>query len=155
MVAFQNFYSWTFSMNSTHFIEGYLLKAIETKRMLQITKQHLRFFRIIFKTGKMNIKEGKEATQMRSFFLKDLLSVTVLADTETLMQAPDELEAPLACPGILPKGTIEKQFPIGKKGNKWPFTFKIEFVDRNFTLSARTKREMNEWLCVLNLIIDM
>lgn len=61
-VAFQNFYTPTFSMSSTHFIEGYLLKAIETKRMLQMTKQHLRFFRIIFSTGKLNIKEEKEST---------------------------------------------------------------------------------------------
>ena len=94
---------------------------------------------------------------MRSFFLKDLLSVNVLSDTETLMQVSNsgEDEASLACPGIPAKSMIEKQFPTGKKSCKWPFTFKVEFVDRNFTLSARTKREMNEWLCVLNLIIDM
>ena len=93
---------------------------------------------------------------MRSFFLKDLLSVTVLADTETLMNISSfEDDVPLPCPEILAKSTIEKKFPLGKKGSKWPFKFKVEFVDRNFTLSARTKREMNEWLCVFNLILDM
>ena len=40
-------------------IEGYLSKEIEAKGMLRRTKRHLRYFRIIFSTGKMNIKEDK------------------------------------------------------------------------------------------------
>ena len=93
---------------------------------------------------------------MRSFFLNDLLSVNVLADTETLMQISNfEDDQPQPCPQILPKSQIEKQFPVGKNACKWPFMFRVEFVDRNFTLSARSKREMNEWVCVFNLIIEM
>ena len=33
----------------------------------------MRYFRIIFSTGKLNIKENKETTAMRSFLLKDLI----------------------------------------------------------------------------------
>ena len=56
-------------------IEGYLVKAIETKRMLKVTQQHLRYFRVIFSTGKMNVKEDRDDPQMRSFPLANLKSV--------------------------------------------------------------------------------
>ena len=37
----------------------------------------------------------------------------------------------------------------------WQFAFKVEFSDRNFTLSARTKPEMLEWVRVFQIIIAM
>ena len=68
----------TFSLQPDRYIEGYLVKAIETKRVLQMSNQHLRYFRIIFHTDKMSVKEEKEDSQMRSFQLANLQKVTVL-----------------------------------------------------------------------------
>ena len=62
-------------MRSFLCIEGYLLKDIDTTYALVFTKRHLRYFRIIFSTGKLNIKEDKENSKMRSFLLKDLIDV--------------------------------------------------------------------------------
>ena len=59
-------------------IEGYLCKEIDTTGLFRRTKRHLRYFRIIYTSGKLNIKEDKMKTEMRSFLLKDLLSIKVL-----------------------------------------------------------------------------
>lgn len=67
----------TFAM-SFRYIEGYLLKEIESKRMLRMTKRHLKYFRIVFSTGKLNIKDDKEQSAMRSLMLKDLLAIKIL-----------------------------------------------------------------------------
>ena len=37
----------------------------------------MRYFRILFSTGKLNIKENKEQKKMRSFFLKDMYKFLV------------------------------------------------------------------------------
>ena len=37
----------------------------------------MRYFRIIFNSGKLNIKEDKSKGKMRSFLLKDLISVEI------------------------------------------------------------------------------
>lgn len=55
-----NLFTPTFSLEGEQYIEGYLVKGIETKRLIQLSSQHLRFFRIIFSTGKMNVKENRE-----------------------------------------------------------------------------------------------
>ena len=39
--------------------------------------------------------------------------------------------------------------------HQWPFTFKVDFMERSFTLSARTNTEMDHWMRVFNLIISM
>ena len=69
--------SSTFGM-SFRYIEGYLLKEIDSSNMFRRTKRHLRYFRIIYTSGKLNVKEDKSKNEMRSFLLKDLLSVIVL-----------------------------------------------------------------------------
>lgn len=40
-------------------IEGYLAKEIDTKGMLRRQKRHLRYFRVIFSSGKLCIKEDR------------------------------------------------------------------------------------------------
>ena len=70
----ENYETTTFSMNS-RFIEGYLCKEIEAKGLLRRTKRHLRYFRIVFSTGKLNIKQCRTVNEMRSFQLKDILRV--------------------------------------------------------------------------------
>ena len=41
-------------------IEGYLWKEIDKKATIRFTKRHLRYFRIVFNSGKLNVKERKE-----------------------------------------------------------------------------------------------
>jgi len=47
-------------MNSYRYIEGYLLKEINGSNMLRYEARHLRYFRIVFATGKLNIKTCKD-----------------------------------------------------------------------------------------------
>lgn len=62
------------------------MKEIENLNVLSITKRHLRYFRIIFSTGKLNVKVDKSTKEMRSFELKDLLSVKALKVQESKMR---------------------------------------------------------------------
>ena len=59
-------------------IEGYLAKQIDTKGLLRRQKRHLRYYRIIFSSGKLCIKEDRADTQMRSFLLRDIIHVQSL-----------------------------------------------------------------------------
>ena len=43
-------------------IEGYLAKEIDTKGVLRRQKRHLRYFRVIFSSGKLCIKEDRQDT---------------------------------------------------------------------------------------------
>ena len=61
----------TFTRN-LFLIEGYLAKEIDAKGLLRRTKRHLRYFRLIFSSGKLCIKEDQADVQMRSFLLQDL-----------------------------------------------------------------------------------
>lgn len=73
----------TFSMNE-RYVEGFLLKEIEGMNIIRETRRHLRYFRIVFSTGKLNIKTCVDAKQMRSFELKDMLDVKI---TTTALQS--------------------------------------------------------------------
>ena len=59
-------------------IEGYLCKEIDTSGLFRRTKRHLKYFRIVHSSGKLNIKDQKEMNEMRSFLLSDLISVKSL-----------------------------------------------------------------------------
>ena len=59
-------------------LEGYLAKEIDTKGMLRRTRRHLRYFRLIFSSGKLCIKEDQADAHMRSFLLQDLRQVCSL-----------------------------------------------------------------------------
>ena len=63
---------------SFSYIEGYLQKEIDSSGILRRTKRHLRFFRIVYSTGKLNIKEEKSFPKMRSYLLHDLVSVEAI-----------------------------------------------------------------------------
>ena len=76
MTKIDNFESDTFAM-SFRYIEGYLCKEIDSKGLFRRTRRHLRYFRIIYTSGKLNIKEDKSKNEMRSFHLKDLLTAKV------------------------------------------------------------------------------
>ena len=58
-------------------------------------------------------------------------------------------------PSIWERSAIIKAFPLKSDPPNWPYTFILEFKDRNFTLSARTKVEFEEWIRTFNLIIVM
>ena len=52
---------------------------------------------------------------------------------------------------------IKKMYNVDEnaKESTWPYIFKMEFVQRSFTVSARTQREFNEWVRALSLIVKM
>ena len=77
IAKFEYYTSGTFAMTYSN-IEGYLLKEIENKTMLSMTKRHLRYFRIAYSTGKLSVKECKTQVKMRTFPMKDILSVKVI-----------------------------------------------------------------------------
>ena len=51
------------------FLEGYLLKTIEGRQFYHKDQYHIRFFRIIFHTGKLVIKQDRKEKNMRSISL--------------------------------------------------------------------------------------
>lgn len=81
-----HFENFTFAQDF-RYIEGYLAKEIENINMLRLTRRHLRYFRIIFSTGKLNVKTNKSQKEMRSFDLKDLLAVKPLKVRESKLPA--------------------------------------------------------------------
>ena len=91
---------------------------------------------------------------MRSFFLKDLISVTIVPDNIVYNFGKPDWRV-MQSPSIWERSAIIKAFPLKSSPPHWPFTFKLEFKDRDFTLSARNKPEMDEWVRTLNLIIMM
>lgn len=58
---------------------------------------------------------------------------------------------------LMEKYEIKKAFPVDQKEFfcSWPYSFKIEFYERSFTLSARTREEFQEWVRVFTLIDRM
>ena len=80
MQRIENYESGTFAM-SFRYIEGYLLKEIDSTGLFRRTKRHLRFFRIIYTQGKLNVKEDKSKNEMRSFLLKDLIAIQILKES--------------------------------------------------------------------------
>ena len=58
---------------------------------------------------------------------------------------------------LMEKQEIKKAFPVDQKEFfcSWPYSFKIEFYERSFTLSARTRADFDEWVRVFKLIDRM
>ena len=132
-------------------IEGYLAKDIDNKRLLQTKQRHVRYFRIIFGSGKLNIKETKEKTAMRSFLLKDLIRVSEQNYASKQNQESDSPSMPSAASSMMTIAELQKSnmgVDESAKVCNWRNTFKIEFPERSFTLSARTRFEHKEWLRV-------
>ena len=101
---------------------------------------------------------------MRSFFLKDLVFVEEIP-CEGRSSAPwaqedisENFNLERKHPDIWTKDVIERKFPIQNKEkfeDLWPYLFRLDFVDRRFTLCARSRREQAEWMRVFNLILAM
>ena len=131
-------------------IEGYMSKEVETKSFLQICQRHLRYFRILFSTGKLNIKENKEEKKMRSFFLKDMYKLQInempVEDNKTRetsdkkMMKWEELR------------NSEYMLNEVSKDTDWRYSFEIFFPERSFLLYTRTRFEYEEWLRVFKII---
>ena len=80
------------------------------------------------------------------------------------MLADPNIHANVGCksggdePNKLTTYEMAKQlFEVDESGERpnWPFTFSIDFVERRFDLAARTRREMQEWVRALNLIVTL
>lgn len=86
---------------------------------------------------------------MRSFFLKDLLAAEeLLCEGQSAAPWADEItqsrDFERKNPDMWAKDVIEKKFPVQNKEkfeDSWPYLFRLDFVDRRFTLCARTRRE--------------
>ena len=91
---------------------------------------------------------------MRSFHLKDLISVQTLNAPEGTVEVFDSMYESKT---ILTKEEIMTQFKVDEtsKESTWPYMFRIEFADRSFRLGARTSREFEEWIRIFNLIDKM
>ena len=134
-------------------IEGYMYKEIDSKNLFQRKKRHLRYLRIVFTTGKLNIKEDKRFSEMRSFPLRDLLQVKTIQQAQNDQDALDQANNG----SMLDKDQILKLYKSNETAQKsiWPFSFQIEFLQRSLTFSVRTKRELKDWVRVFTLIINM
>ena len=93
-------------------------------------------------------------TEMKSFLLKDLVSVKVIKMKQYYLDA--KIIDPVRS-AMYEKSEIAKMCKVNETCNEspWPFIFKIEFVQRSFTLSARRRREFDEWIRIFKLIIKM
>ena len=96
--------------------------------------------------------------------LSDLVSVAEIHQDERNFAAGSMVKSTTARdqekdePSILSKNDILKQYPMSEKDEQhvdWPFMFRVKFVERVFTLAARSMREMREWVRIFHLIIDM
>ena len=103
------------------------MKEIENKHALRLTRRHLRYFRIIFSTGKLNVKQNKALKEMRSFDLKDLLSVKPL-------KVRDSKEPNNVGEKMLEQDEVKKFFKLDETSSEsnWGFTFQLSFVQRDF-----------------------
>ena len=133
-------------------IEGWLWKEADTKKMLQLTRRHIRYVRIVFNSGKMNVKEDKADLQMRSFSLADMV---VFRDLTPCLNAikltENSVKKLLPCNQLKQKHKVE----VSSATCAWPYSFRVEFPSRGFTFSARTAQEGEEWARVFRLITKM
>jgi len=123
---------------------------------IRVTKRHLRYLRIIFSSGKLCVKEDEASSQMRSFLLRDLVSVTseFLAEHHDLKTCGEDIQS---YPQLLPKAEIRKRFPLNEKSefSDWRYTFCVEFRQRTLTFGARTHIEHDEWIRLFRLVCQM
>lgn len=114
----------------------------------------MRYFRILFSTGKMNIKENREQKKMRSFVLKDLYKVVLKEPV------PDDVQAKGSCSNkqMLTYAQLKKSAHLldeTSKASNWKHSFMIYFPERSFTLHARTVFEYSQWVRIFNLVLQM
>ena len=128
-------------------LEGWLCKEIQNQGVFQKYRRHLRYFRIVYNTGKLNIKEDKGRREMRSFQLRDLISIqvsglptTAVADTAEPERKGIMTKAEVLSSDFAPhEKWVKKDYTSSKD---WPYTFEIKFQERSFVLNARTRLEM-------------
>lgn len=112
----------------------------------------MRYFRILFSTGKLNIKENREQKKMRSFALKDLYKVLQDGDDD------DDVVDFMSDEGIAraTRDNSNKKMLTYQELKKspymldeiahessWKHGFVLFFTERSFLLKARTKFEYN------------
>lgn len=92
---------------------------------------------------------------MRSFLLKDLIGAQ-----EQYFETDDHKNVSKTQTASKMRTIAELQKSSERadeksKTSNWPYTFKIEFNERSFSLSARTKFELTEWMRIFSLVLDM
>ena len=106
--------------------------------------------------GKLNIKENRAFTQMRSFQLRELVSVTELPSIPQEQQVNDNDDEYGATEDLLTKDEIMDKL----QPSEWSHGFKLEFTNASgtgalHTLSfhARTQDERREWVRIFKNIL--
>ena len=91
---------------------------------------------------------------MRSFLLKDLVG----AEEHYFDSDEDKVPKTQTASQMRTIAEIQKSNERVNETaikNNWPYTFKIEFKERSFSLTARTKFELTEWMRIFTLVLDM
>ena len=156
---FEEYYSPTLQ-SSFSYIEGFLLKGIEKDRLVRLDKFHLRFFKVLFTSGTLVIKEDRKYKEQKTYDLSGLRNVVIIGNFDptndpiqsSLYSTNDHLKRLQ-----LPKKDIEKMYTISERNEipVWKHCFRLEFPNRNYKLYAANRNEMMRWMRVFRLILQM
>ena len=116
---------------------------------------HLRFFRVIFNSGKFVVKTDRRDKKMKSFPLSELEFVQCKDNPIAWHESQQEKSAPKAA--ILTKDDMEKLYNIDEnnKESMWKYSFTLSFAGRQFELACRTLKELDVWVRVFDLLAKM
>ena len=130
------------------------MKGIENKKMYH-NHFHLRFFRVVFNSGKFVVKTDRRDKKMKSFPLSDLESVECFDKSTEGLDTEEEKSAQRAT--IISKDEIIEKYGINEidKETMWKYCFNLNFTDRQFELACRTFKEFESWVRVFELIMRM
>lgn len=159
------------------FIEGYLLKKIDTKNFYNLSQFHLRYFRIVFQSNLLIVKNEKgDSKNSKEISLIELINAeysSIRDPPAARLQKSDSASSDvvifLECCGNRDiraphqqnyKETashIMQHYKINerKKECQWIHRIRLETRDRPFDLHCPSKKEAFVWLRVLKLIIRM
>ena len=98
---------------------------------------HVRFFRIVFDSGKFVIKADRRDKKMKSFPLSELESVQCQSPVEQNLR-PEEKSAKRAA--IIAKDDMIQRYNIDENNweTMWKFRFILNFTGRKFQIACRT-----------------
>ena len=97
--------------------------------------------------------------RMASFELKNLRDVQVIR-VPSLSSDSEVDQTNMGIVGeqyLLDAKQVRQQFPINEKAqmSEWQYQFRVDFVQRSFNFSARSHKELKEWIKVLRLVLQM
>ena len=130
------------------------MKGIENKKIYH-DHFHVRFFRVVFNSGKFVVKTDRRDKKMKSFPLSDLESVECIDKSIEGLDADEEKTVQRAA--IISKDDIIEKYGIDEnnKDSMWNYCFNLNFTGRQFELACRTFKEFESWVRLFELILRM